>query len=117
MVEPAISNSFSERTQLVPTPVIIDGKSEYEISQIVNSKIDCQWVYKLLYKMIWLGYEDTEDKSEWISVSELTHATDLVSDFHIAYPTKPSPLPLSWSHCSYLSPISTHLLMEFFLIP
>ena len=36
--------------------------------------------------MIWLGYENTGDESEWISASKLTHAADLVSDFHIAYP-------------------------------
>ena len=41
MLKPAMSNSFSERTQPVPTPVIIDSESEYEISWIVNSKIDC----------------------------------------------------------------------------
>jgi len=95
MLEPATSNTFSERIQPAPTPVIIDGEPEYEISQIVNSKINCQRACKLLYKMIWLGYEDTGDKSEWISISELTYAMDLVSDFHIAYLTKPGPLPLS----------------------
>ena len=95
MLEPATSNTFSERIQLVPAPVIIDREPEYEISQIVDSKIDRRWACKLLYKVIWLGYEDTGDKSEWIPVSELTHAVDLVSDFHIAYLTKPSPLPLS----------------------
>jgi len=58
------SNSFSERIQLVSAPVIIDRELEYEISQIVNSKIDYQWACKLLYKVIWLGYEDTGDKSE-----------------------------------------------------
>ena len=45
--------------------------------------------------MIWLGYEDTGDESEWIPISELTYAIDLVSDFHITYPTKPGPFPLS----------------------
>ena len=95
MFEPTMSNSFSERIQLAPTSVIIDRKPEYEISQIVDSKINHQQVYKLLYKVIWLGYEDTEDKSEWIPTSELTYAADLVSDFHITYPTKPGPLPLS----------------------
>ena len=48
--------------------------------------------------MIWLGYKDTKDESEWISASKLAHATDLVSDFHIIYPAKPSLLSLSWSH-------------------
>ena len=95
MLEPTISNTFSERIQPAPAPVIIDGEPEYEISQIVDSKIDRRWACKLLYKVIWLGYEDTGDESKWIPASELTHATDLVSDFHIAYPTKPGPLPLS----------------------
>jgi len=40
MLEPVPSNSFPERTQLAPTPVIINGKPRYEISQIVDSKID-----------------------------------------------------------------------------
>ena len=84
-----MSNTFSKRIQLASAPVIIDREPKYEISQIVNSKIDCQWACKLLYKVIWLGYEDTGDESK------LTHAADLVSDFHIAYPAKPSPLPLS----------------------
>jgi len=64
MLKPTMSNTFSKRIQLVPAPVIIDGKSEYEISQIVDSKINHQWACKLLYKVIWLGYEDTGDKSE-----------------------------------------------------
>ena len=94
MLEPAIFNSFSKRTQPAPTPVIIDRKPEYEISWIVDSKINCQQVCKLLYKVIRLGYKDTNNKFKWISTSELTYATNLVSDFHIAYLTKPSPLSL-----------------------
>jgi len=94
MLEPAMSNTFSKRIQPASTPVIIDRELKCEISQIVDSKIDYQWVCKLLYKMIWLGYEDTGDKSEWIPTVKLTHATGLVSDFHIAYPAKPGLLPL-----------------------
>jgi len=108
MLKPTMSNTFSERIQLVPTPVIIDREPKYELSQIVYSKIDCWWVCKLLYKVIWLGYEDTEDESEWISISELTHTANLVSNFHIAYPAKPGPLPLSWS-CYYTCPLPLHI--------
>jgi len=86
MFKPATSNSFPERIQLALTPVIID-----EISQIVDSKINCWQVCKLLYKVIWL---ESEDKFKWIPASELTHVANLVSDFHITYLTKPSPLPL-----------------------
>ena len=103
MLKPTTSNTFSKRIQPALAPVIIDGKPEYEISWIVDSKIDHWWACKLLYKVIWLGYEDTGDESEWISTSELIYAMDLVSDFHIAYPTKPSPLPLSWTCCCICS--------------
>ena len=40
MLKPTTSNTFSKRMQLAPAPVIIDGEPEYEISQIVDSKID-----------------------------------------------------------------------------
>ena len=56
MLEPFMSNTFSKRMQLVPAPVIIDRKPKYEI--------DHWQACKLLYKMIWLEYEDTRDKSE-----------------------------------------------------
>ena len=95
MLEPATFNTFSKRIQLASAPVIIDGEPKYKISQIVDSKIDHQQACKLLYKVIWLGYEDTGDKSKWIPISELTHAANLVSNFHIAYHAKPSPFPLS----------------------
>ena len=108
MLEPATSNTFAKRIQLAPAPVIIDREPEYEISRIVDSKIDCQWACKLLYKVIWLGYEDTGDESEWIPISELSHAANLVSNFHIAYPTKPGPLPLSWKHCC-ICPLPLHV--------
>ena len=94
MIEPTTSNSFSKRIQPVPAPVIIDSEPKYEISQIVDSKIDHQQTCKLLYKVIWLGYKDTRDKSEWISTLELTHSSDLISNFHLAYPNKSSLLSL-----------------------
>jgi len=64
MLEPTMPNTFSKRMKLVPAPVIIDREPKYEISQIVDSKIDRQWACKLLHKVIWLGYENTGDKSE-----------------------------------------------------
>ena len=64
ILEPITSNTFSERIQLAPTPVIIDREPKYEIFRIVDSKIDCQRACKLLYKVIWLGYEDIRDESE-----------------------------------------------------
>jgi len=92
MLEPAIPNSFQQRSEPPPAPVIIDREPEYEISKIVNSKIDCQRACKLLYKVIWLGYEDTDNDSEWLLAIELEHAKELLSDFHLQYPSKLGPL-------------------------
>jgi len=92
MLKLTMSNTFSKRIQLAPTLVIIDGEPKYEISQIMDSKIDCQQTCKLLYKV---EYKDTRDKSKWIPASELTHTANLVSNFHITYPAKPGPLSLS----------------------
>ncbi|KAF9440855.1 hypothetical protein P691DRAFT_619046, partial [Macrolepiota fuliginosa MF-IS2] len=59
---------------------------------IVDSKINQHRTCKLLYKVIWLGYEDTDEESSWLLATELAHATELVVDFHAAYPAKPGPL-------------------------
>ena len=40
ILKPTTSNTFSKRIQPAPAPVIIDGEPEYEISQIVDSKIN-----------------------------------------------------------------------------
>jgi len=64
MLEPATPNTFQQRSEPPPALVIIDGEPEYEISKIVDSKIDRQRACKLLYKVIWLGYEDTDNDSE-----------------------------------------------------
>jgi len=52
MFEPAMFNFFSKRTQLAPALVIINKKPKYEISWIVDSKINCQQAYKHLCKVI-----------------------------------------------------------------
>ena len=92
-LEPATPNSIPSRTQPPPPPVEVDGEPEYEISEILDSKIDrrrrsCQ----LLYLVRWAGYEGTDEETSWILATELGHAQELVSDFHRTYPDKPGPL-------------------------
>jgi len=94
MLKPAIPNSFQQRSEPPPASIIINREPEYEISKIVDSKIDCRRACKLLYKVIWLGYEDTDNDSKWLPATELEHAKELVNDFHLKYPTKLGPLRL-----------------------
>jgi len=50
MLELATLNNFTQHSKPLPAPVIINKEPEYKISKIVDSKIDCQRAYKLLYK-------------------------------------------------------------------
>ena len=52
MLEPATSNTFLQYSEPLPASVIINRELEYEISEIVDSKIDHQRACKLLYKVI-----------------------------------------------------------------
>jgi len=51
MLELATPNTFQQYSKPPPASVIIDGEPEYEISKIVDSKIDRRRTCKLLYKV------------------------------------------------------------------
>ncbi len=92
-LEPATPNTIPGRVQTPPPPIEIDGEPEYEISEVLDSKIDrrrrsCQ----LLYLVRWAGYEGTDEETSWILATELEHAQELLADFHRSYPDKPGPL-------------------------
>ncbi len=91
-IEPAIPNVIPNRNQPPPPPIVIDGQPEFEIGEILNSKIDrrrrgCN----LLYTVRWLGYEGTDEEYSSLLATELDHAPDLVVAFHARYPHKPGP--------------------------
>ena len=72
------------------------GDIEYEIAEVLDSKIDNQCVHcKLKYLVRWLGYEGTEEETDWLLATELEHASEAVKEFHACYPHKPGPaIPL-----------------------
>ena len=92
-LEPASSSSIPGQVPTLPPPVLIEGKPEFEISEILNSKVDrhCH-LCKLLYLVCWSGYEGTNEETSWILASELGNASELIEEFHQAYPHKPGPL-------------------------
>jgi hypothetical protein len=91
MLEPSTLNSIPNHIQ-PPPPVIIDEEPEYEISEILDSKLDKRRACKLLYLVRWSRYEGTDEETPWILAYKLGHASEIVSKFHIRYPNKPSPL-------------------------
>jgi hypothetical protein len=93
MLEPSTPNSVPDCIQPPPPRVIIDEEPEYEISEILDSKLDKRWACKLLYLVQWSGYEGTDEETSWILANELGHASEIVSEFYLCYPSKPGPLP------------------------
>ena len=95
MLESAISDPIPNRYQTPPPPVVVDGEPEYEISEILDSKLDNRrCACKLLYLVQWSGYEGTDEETSWLLATELAHASKLVSNFHQKYPDKPGPLSI-----------------------
>jgi hypothetical protein len=90
MLELSTPNSVLNCIQPPPSLVIIDEEPEYEISEILNSKLDKRWACKLLYLVRWSGYEGTDEETSWILANKLGYASKIVSKFHLHYPNKPS---------------------------
>ena len=72
---------------------MVDDEPEFEILEILDTKIDnCCHACKLLYLVCWTGYKGTDKETLWILASELGHTSELIADFHVAYLAKPGPL-------------------------
>jgi len=89
MLEPAPSSSIPNQTEDPPPPVEIEGEIEYEIAEILDTKLDRHRRCKLQYLVRWASYEGTDEETSWITADELAHAQELVQDFHKNYPNKP----------------------------
>ena len=93
-LKPATPNTIPNRVQSPPPPIEVDEDIEYEISEILDSKLDKRRKCQLLYLIQWAGYERTDQEIDWLPTTELKHAVELVQDFHESYPNKPGPLNL-----------------------
>ena len=93
MLEPATLNMIPDQVQPPPPPIFIDGEPEFEITEILNSKVN-QWCHscKLLYLVCWTVYAGTDKETSWILATELRNTPELVSDYHMAYLAKAGPL-------------------------
>src|SRR5258708_7717013 len=92
-LEPAQPDPFPQCDQPPPPPVEINGNIKYEVSEILDSKMDrCFWGNRVLrYLVHWTGYEGMEEETSWISAQDLEHAQDVVWVFHHRYLSKQGP--------------------------
>ena len=85
LLEPYKPSTIPGRTREPPPPIVIDNEEEWEVEEILDSELRRR---KLWYKVRWAGYSLARDS--WQPASDLTNCPDLIKQFHIRYPSKPS---------------------------
>ena len=87
LLDPFHENKLKGRRQLTPQPPeIVDGVEEYEVQEVLNSRIRGR---KLWYLIDWKGYSPEE--RTWEPANHLTHAKEALTAYHNRYPQRPSP--------------------------
>ncbi|MBW0568333.1 hypothetical protein O181_108048 [Austropuccinia psidii MF-1] len=71
-----------------PPPIIIEEEGEWEVSQILDSKLKRR---KLWYLVEWKGFSQDSERSAWEPAESLKNSPELVKEFHFFYPDKPGP--------------------------
>ncbi len=81
---PAVRNRFTPETPVPPPPVLMDDNEEYEVAEILDSRLQRN---RLQYFIHWKGYDESE--RTWEDASLCQNCPDLVEAFHRRYPSKP----------------------------
>jgi len=87
LLEPAADDPYpgQAQTQLPPPPVIVDGDEEWQVDEILDSRMRYR---KLQYLVKWTGY----DRLEWEDARNI-NGLQAIDSFHARHPEKPGPLP------------------------
>jgi len=89
LLEPHRENPFPGRRQPPPPPVELEDDVEWEVEEILDSRIQRG---KIQYLAHWLGYGHHE--RTWEPPCHLSNATEAVAEFHQRYPNRPAPKDL-----------------------
>ncbi|MBW0481696.1 hypothetical protein O181_021411 [Austropuccinia psidii MF-1] len=88
LLEPVNTSTIPNQNQEPPPRVIIEDEEEWEVSQILDSKLKRG---KLWYLVEWKGFSQDPERSIWEPNEKLKNCPELVKDFHYFYPEKPGP--------------------------
>ena len=81
------------RTKDPPPPLELDNDDEYEVNQILDSRIDRRRKGTgLLYLVKWKGFGNSSESTSWELAAHVQNTAELVEAFHRANPNKPKPL-------------------------
>ena len=84
LLEPHVANTFPGRHVPPPPPELVDNYEEFEVHQILDSRIRRRRIQLLVD---WVGYDASEQT--WEPVSNLENATSAIASFHSRFPFRP----------------------------
>ena len=85
LLEPVQPNDIPGRTQDPAPPVVVDDHEEFEVEEVLDSRVRYG---KLQYFVHWKDWPVSS--RTWEPKENLANAPDLVDKFHRMYPSKPS---------------------------
>ncbi|MBW0478183.1 hypothetical protein O181_017898 [Austropuccinia psidii MF-1] len=89
LLEPVKTSSIPNTHQEPPPPIIIEEEEEFEVSQILYSKIKRG---KSWYLLKWKSFSQDPERSTWEPTKNLIkNFPELIKDFHSLYPDMPRP--------------------------
>jgi len=86
LLEPYLDNPFLSQIKEPPPPIQIEGKNEYELDEIIDSRLHYN---RLQYRAKWKGYSPEHDKV-WYPSENFNHAEHTVQRLQRRYPRKPA---------------------------
>ncbi|MBW0534126.1 hypothetical protein O181_073841 [Austropuccinia psidii MF-1] len=88
LLEPVKQSAIPNQHQLPPPPVLVEEQEEWEVAQVLDSKLKRG---KLCYLVEWKGFSEDPERTSWEPASSLANSPYLVKDFHSLYPVTPGP--------------------------
>jgi hypothetical protein len=89
LLRPAVNDPQPGQRQDPPPPVEVDGVEEFEVEEVLDSRLDRRGRGRprLKYTVKWTGYDQPTE----VPVDHLENAQEVVRNFHRRYPEKPGP--------------------------
>ncbi|MBW0590047.1 hypothetical protein O181_129762 [Austropuccinia psidii MF-1] len=88
LLEPVKTSTIPNWHQEPPPPIIIEEEEEWEVSQILDSKLKRG---RLWYLVEWKGFSQDPGRSTWEPTENVKNCPELVKNFHYLYCEKPGP--------------------------
>ena len=90
LLEKHVANTFLDRLMVPPPPLHVDGLPEFEVHEILDSRLRRG---ELQYLVDWVGYDVSE--RSWQPIANLENAKSAINNFRSKFPFKPHPLVIS----------------------